>query len=72
MISALSAVKTFNRRGREDFAKVAQTAPGTTVKLTVSRDGKESEISVTLDEFKSSDSKAPEAGNDNVSGRSVV
>ena len=46
--------------------KVAQTAPGTGVKLTVYRDSKESEISVTLDEFKSSDSKAPgDLGGDN-------
>ena len=47
--------------------KVAQTAPGTSVKLTISRDGKESEVNVTLDEFKASDSKNPvgESGNDN-------
>lgn len=50
--------------------KVAQTAPGTAVKLTVSRDGKESDLNVTLDEFKASDSKNPagENGNDNGGG----
>jgi serine protease Do len=47
--------------------KVAQTAPGTSVKLSISRDGKDSDINVTLDEFKASDSKNPtgESGNDN-------
>jgi Do/DeqQ family serine protease len=42
--------------------RVAQTAPGTSVKLTVSRDGKDSDLNVTLDEFKNSDSKNPNAG----------
>ena len=47
--------------------KVAQTAPGTSVKLTISRDGKDSDLSITLDEFRASDSKNPagETGNDN-------
>jgi serine protease Do len=50
--------------------KVAQTAPGTSVKLTISRDGKESDLNITLDEFKASDSKNPagENGNDNGGG----
>jgi len=42
--------------------RVAQTAPGTTVKLTISRDGSQSDMSVTLDEFKASDSKNPNGG----------
>ncbi|MFL6374475.1 MAG: Do family serine endopeptidase, partial [Pyrinomonadaceae bacterium] len=42
--------------------KVAQTSPGTSVKVTISRDGKESDINVTLDEFKASDSQNPAGG----------
>jgi serine protease Do len=47
--------------------KVAQTTPGTSVKLTISRDGKDSDVNVTLDEFKASDSRnsAGDPGNDN-------
>jgi serine protease Do len=37
--------------------KVAGTAPGTTIKVTVLRDGSPQELSVTLDEFTSADSK---------------
>ncbi|MBV9241679.1 MAG: DegQ family serine endoprotease [Acidobacteria bacterium] len=49
--------------------KVAQTAPGTQIKLTLSRDGKESDVNVTLDEFKTTDSKNPTgSGSDNGSG----
>jgi serine protease Do len=48
--------------------KVAQTAPGTAAKLTVSREGKESDLSVTLDEFKNSDSKNPAGGPSNDNG----
>lgn len=36
--------------------KVAQTTPGTQIKLTVLRDGKEMEFSATLDEFNSEES----------------
>jgi serine protease Do len=50
--------------------KVAQTAPGTTAKITVSREGKESEMSVTLDEFQNSDSKNPNGGPSNDNGGS--
>jgi len=39
--------------------KVAGTAPGTTIKVTVLRDGKEVDLSVTLDEFTAADSKNP-------------
>jgi Do/DeqQ family serine protease len=42
--------------------RVAQTAPGTEIKLTVSRDGKETDLNVTLDEFKTADSKNPSGG----------
>jgi Do/DeqQ family serine protease len=46
--------------------KVAGTLPGTDIKLTVVRDGKETELTATLDEFKVSDAKKPGAneGND--------
>ncbi len=45
--------------------KVASTAPGTTVKLTIVRDGKEQEISATLDEFTAADNKTgPNSQND--------
>lgn len=37
--------------------KVAGTAPGTTIKLTVVREGKETELSATLDEFNDGDAK---------------
>ena len=37
--------------------KVAGTAPGTSIKLTVVRDGKELELNATLDEFSASDAK---------------
>jgi serine protease Do len=47
--------------------KVAGTAPGATIKLTVNRDGKEIEMSATLDEFTSADSKNADTdrGDDN-------
>jgi len=37
--------------------KIAGTAPGSEVKLTLVRDGSQSEITVTLDEFKPEDAK---------------
>lgn len=37
--------------------KVAGTAPGTVVKLTILRDGKETELTATLDEFNGDDAK---------------
>jgi len=63
-------ITAFNGEKLEDTNilrnKVAQTAPGTTIKLTISREGKESDVNVTLDEFKSSDSKAAgETGGEN-------
>lgn len=48
--------------------KVAGTAPGTSIKLTIMRDGKESEVSATLDEFDADDTAAANkknAPNDN-------
>ena len=42
--------------------KVAETMPGTQVKLTIVRDGKEMDLTATLDEFKPSDAK--KQGND--------
>lgn len=50
--------------------KVAGTAPGTTIKLTVIREGKEMELSATLDEFAASDAKneGPGTGNDDKGG----
>ncbi|HRI04203.1 MAG TPA: Do family serine endopeptidase [Pyrinomonadaceae bacterium] len=50
--------------------KVAGTAPGTTIKLTVVRDGKEIELSATLDEFTASDAKTdgPGKGDDDKGG----
>ncbi|MEJ7624426.1 MAG: Do family serine endopeptidase [Pyrinomonadaceae bacterium] len=38
--------------------KIAGTAPGTEIKLTVSREGRETDLSATLDEFKAEDSRA--------------
>lgn len=37
--------------------KIAGTVPGTEVKLTISRDGREQEVSATLDEFKAEDTR---------------
>ncbi len=50
--------------------KVAGTAPGTTIKLTVVREGKETELSATLDEFAAADAKnaGPGTGNDDKGG----
>ena len=42
--------------------KVAGTAPGTAIKLTVVRDGKEMELSATLDEFTVGDAKKSGTG----------
>ena len=42
--------------------KVAGTTPGTDVKITVVRDGKELELTAKLDEFKPSDGKSPNTG----------
>lgn len=50
--------------------KVAGTAPGTIIKLTVIRDGKEMELSATLDEFAAADAKndGPGKGDDDKGG----
>lgn len=49
--------------------KVAGTAPGTEIKLTVVRDGSEIQLTATLDEFKSNDSKSdPSSKNDGSNG----
>lgn len=45
--------------------KVAGTAPGTEIKLTVLRGGEEKEFSATLDEFSAGDSKTDPAGQNN-------
>lgn len=45
--------------------KVAGTLPGTTIRLTVIRDGSPTELTATLDEFSASDSKAPGPGGNN-------
>lgn len=42
--------------------KVAGTTPGTEIKLTIARDGKEIELTATLDEFKANDSKQGPGG----------
>ncbi len=42
--------------------KVAGTAPGTEIKLTISRDGKEQEFTATLEELNSDDLKKPASG----------
>ena len=44
--------------------KVAGTLPGTDIKITVIRDGKEIDLTATLDEFKVADGKNPETGKD--------
>lgn len=48
--------------------KIASTAPGTTVKLTIVRGGKEQEISATLDEFTPADNKNGPNSEDNDNG----
>lgn len=50
--------------------KVAGTAPGTTIKLTVLRDGKEVTLDVTLDEFDTENERGPRAneGDENAPG----
>lgn len=49
--------------------KVAGTAPGTTIKLTVLRDGKEVTLDVTLDEFDTENARGPRpTGDENVPG----
>jgi len=42
--------------------KVAGTAPGTEIRLTVVRDGKEMELTAKLDEFNAADAKNPATG----------
>lgn len=44
--------------------KVAGTAPGTTIKLTVLRDGKEVTLDVTLDEFDTENARGPRPAGD--------
>ncbi len=48
--------------------KVAGTPPGTAIKLTVVRDGKETELTATLDEFNNDDSKKATNGKDEPDG----
>ncbi|MBK6722153.1 MAG: DegQ family serine endoprotease [Acidobacteria bacterium] len=49
--------------------KVAGTAPGTTIKLTVLRDGKEVTLDVTLDEFDTENARGPRpTGDENAPG----
>ncbi len=49
--------------------KVAGTAPGTTIKLTVLRDGKEETLDVTLDEFDTENARGPQpSGDENAPG----
>jgi serine protease Do len=48
--------------------KVASTTPGTDIKLTVVRDGKEMEMTATLDEFNPADSKKSANGKDDPNG----
>ncbi len=50
--------------------KVAGTAPGTTIKLTVFRDGKEVTLDVTLDEFDTENARGPKVidGDENAPG----
>jgi len=48
--------------------KVAGTAPGTEIKLTVNREGKEMELSATLDEFNPDDAKKPSNEKDDADG----
>lgn len=51
--------------------KVAGTLPGTEIKLTISRNGKEQELTATLDEFNVDDAarNTPGQGDDNSPGR---
>jgi serine protease Do len=52
--------------------KVASTLPGTEIKLTLVRDGKEVAVNATLDEFTPQNSKTPgdgDGGDDNGNGR---
>jgi len=42
--------------------KIAGTAPGTEIRLTISRDGREQDVTATLDEFKAEDSQVEERG----------
>ena len=44
--------------------KVASTPPGTDIKLTIVREGKEMELTAKLDEFSASDSKKPGPGSE--------
>src|SRR6185369_12899067 len=48
--------------------KVAGTAPGTTIRLTIVRDGNPQEVSATLEEFSSDGSKKGENGQDDDNG----
>lgn len=45
--------------------KVAGTAPGTEIKITVLRDGKTDELTATLDEFQTENAKTEKPGNEN-------
>jgi serine protease Do len=45
--------------------KVAGTAPGTEIKITVLRDGKTEELTATLDEFQTENAKTEKPGNGN-------
>lgn len=48
--------------------KVAGTAPGTDIKLTVLREGKEQELTAKLDEFNSQDAKTADDGKNDPNG----
>lgn len=48
--------------------KVAGTAPGTAIKLTLLRDGKEVELTATLDEFNPDEGKKPSDGKEGPNG----
>ena len=48
--------------------KVAGSTPGTAIKLTILRDGKETEMTATLDEFNPEDAKKAATGKDDPNG----
>ncbi len=62
-------VKAINGEKIEDSNvlrnKVAGTLPGTDIRVTVFRDGKEIELTATLDEFEAGDAKKPGSGSMN-------
>jgi len=64
IITAINGEKTEDSNVLRN--KVAGTLPGTEIKLTVVREGKEMELTATLDEFKVADSKntGPGSGDD--------